>query len=176
MHKKTVVLLSILCVMAATGCSDVKSNLGLDRPAPDEFRVMSRAPLTLPPDFNLRPPAPGAEQLAAKSPETIAKESLIGARAENNSAISAEESKLLELTGAANADPTIRATVDRETQQLIDANTSILGKIRNFDPQAPVVDAAAERERIEKNKAAGLPVNTGDTPMVKPRKKGLFER
>ena len=27
---------------------------------PDEFAVESRAPLTIPPDFDLRPPAPGA--------------------------------------------------------------------------------------------------------------------
>src|SRR5579863_4076267 len=36
-----------------------KQTLGLEPTAPDEFAVESRAPLTIPPDFNLRPPAPG---------------------------------------------------------------------------------------------------------------------
>ncbi len=32
----------------------------MDRVGPDEFAVESRAPLTIPPEFNLRPPQPGA--------------------------------------------------------------------------------------------------------------------
>ena len=34
--------------------------VGLDRTGPDEFAVESRAPLTIPPDFELRPPQAGA--------------------------------------------------------------------------------------------------------------------
>jgi hypothetical protein len=32
----------------------------MERTGPDEFAVETRAPLTLPPDFDLRPPQPGA--------------------------------------------------------------------------------------------------------------------
>jgi hypothetical protein len=42
------------------GCSNWKQTLGIEPLPPDEFAVESRAPLTIPPDFNLRPPAPGA--------------------------------------------------------------------------------------------------------------------
>jgi len=34
--------------------------VGIDAISPDEFAVESRAPLTIPPDFDLRPPQPGA--------------------------------------------------------------------------------------------------------------------
>ncbi|MGH7063561.1 MAG: DUF3035 domain-containing protein, partial [Stellaceae bacterium] len=34
---------------------------------PDEFAVESRAPLTIPPDFDLRPPEPGAARPQEKS-------------------------------------------------------------------------------------------------------------
>lgn len=34
----------------------------MDRVGPDEFAVESRAPLTIPPDFDLRPPQPGASR------------------------------------------------------------------------------------------------------------------
>jgi hypothetical protein len=44
------------------GCSDVRMMLGMDRTGPDEFAVESRAPLLIPPDFNLRPPQPGAQR------------------------------------------------------------------------------------------------------------------
>ena len=48
------------CLLLLPGCSDLKRSIGLERTSPDEFAVESRAPLTMPPDFELRPPQPGA--------------------------------------------------------------------------------------------------------------------
>jgi hypothetical protein len=48
------------CLASLSGCTNWKQSLGIEPTAPDEFAVESRAPLTIPPDFNLRPPAPGA--------------------------------------------------------------------------------------------------------------------
>ena len=42
------------------GCGDFRRAVGMERSMPDEFAVESRAPLVLPPDYNLRPPQPGA--------------------------------------------------------------------------------------------------------------------
>ncbi|KJS38300.1 MAG: hypothetical protein VR70_10355, partial [Rhodospirillaceae bacterium BRH_c57] len=58
-------LLTLCCTaaLAATlsGCGGgVKETLGLNRQAPDEFQVVSRPPLAIPPEFKLRPPEPGA--------------------------------------------------------------------------------------------------------------------
>ena len=36
------------------------SAAGLTKKSPDEFAVTTKAPLVIPPDFNLRPPMPGA--------------------------------------------------------------------------------------------------------------------
>ena len=47
-------------IFLLSGCSSLRQAIGMDRTAPDEFAVESRAPLTIPPDFNLRPPQPGA--------------------------------------------------------------------------------------------------------------------
>jgi hypothetical protein len=44
------------------GCADFRQMLGMDRVGPDEFAVESRAPLTIPPEFDLRPPQPGASR------------------------------------------------------------------------------------------------------------------
>ena len=46
--------------MLLPGCTDLRRAIGLDQVGPDEFAVESRAPLTIPPDFALRPPQPGA--------------------------------------------------------------------------------------------------------------------
>jgi hypothetical protein len=53
-------VVSILGLALLPGCSDFRVALGMDRIGPDEFAVESRAPLTIPPDFDLRPPQPGA--------------------------------------------------------------------------------------------------------------------
>ncbi|HTW54462.1 MAG TPA: DUF3035 domain-containing protein [Stellaceae bacterium] len=49
-----------MLTMLLGGCSNWKQTLGIEPVSPDEFAIESRAPLTLPPDFNLRPPEPGA--------------------------------------------------------------------------------------------------------------------
>jgi Protein of unknown function (DUF3035) len=62
--------LTIACIagsVAVSGCSGWKQSLGLEPSMPDEFAVESRAPLTIPPDFDLRPPEPGAQRPQEKS-------------------------------------------------------------------------------------------------------------
>ena len=52
----------VVCLAAGMllcGCTNFKQALGIEPTSPDEFAVESRAPLTIPPDFNLRPPQPG---------------------------------------------------------------------------------------------------------------------
>jgi hypothetical protein len=43
-------------VAALAGCSSISSTLGLERHVPDETQVTVRPALTLPPDFDLKPP------------------------------------------------------------------------------------------------------------------------
>jgi len=42
--------------IALTGCSSISSTLGLERHIPDESQVTVHPALTLPPDFDLKPP------------------------------------------------------------------------------------------------------------------------
>ena len=53
-------LLVPLAALSLAGCDSFKRTVGIERTSPDEFAVESRAPLTIPPDFDLRPPQPGA--------------------------------------------------------------------------------------------------------------------
>ena len=60
---RRVSLLAVACLSVSLllpGCGDFKRIVGIDRVGPDEFAVESRAPLTIPPEFDLRPPQPGA--------------------------------------------------------------------------------------------------------------------
>lgn len=58
-------VLAVACLSAILvlgGCTNLRQALGMDRTGPDEFAVESRAPLTIPPDYDLRPPQPGAHR------------------------------------------------------------------------------------------------------------------
>jgi hypothetical protein len=72
--------LAVLCIVSLggisllSGCSDFKQMIGLDQPMPDEFAVESRAPLTVPPDFDLRPPEPGAPRPQEKTADQQAEQ------------------------------------------------------------------------------------------------------
>ena len=48
----------LVSVIALTGCEETKRVFGKTKEAPDEFAVYRRAPLSLPPDSDLRPPTP----------------------------------------------------------------------------------------------------------------------
>ena len=65
-RKLTSASIALLCVGLLNACSDTRAALGLDKAPPDEFAVFSRAPLSLPPDFGLRPPAPGPLRRATR--------------------------------------------------------------------------------------------------------------
>ena len=49
-----------LILLAGCNGDKIARTFGLTRDAPDEFTVTTRAPLSMPPDYNLRPPRPGA--------------------------------------------------------------------------------------------------------------------
>ena len=69
-----------LCIVCLGGlsllsaCGDFKQLIGLDQPMPDEFAVELRAPLTIPPDFDLRPPEPGAPRPQEKTAQQQAEQ------------------------------------------------------------------------------------------------------
>ena len=109
-----------LFILAACSGNSVKNTLGLDRGAPDEFRVVSRPPLSVPPQFTLRPPGStpdtATNQLpTSKQAEAIMTGSTPAAEVTPVSAVnvkpapamsgSAAESAFLKNIGVAQADP-----------------------------------------------------------------------
>ncbi|MBL8644771.1 MAG: DUF3035 domain-containing protein, partial [Rhodospirillaceae bacterium] len=119
MPKRFVPLFCLVAAsLAVSGCQDTRRALGIDKSVPDEFAVVSRAPLVMPPDFNLRPPAPGAERPQEGTAADQARAILVGRERLNQyraRGFSAGEVKLLELAGTAGVPSDIRRVLDRET-------------------------------------------------------------
>ncbi len=71
-----------LALILLSGCGgDTAKILGFEKEAPDEFQVVSRAPLSLPPDYGLRPPEPGAARPQEQTPRGEAEGVLFGEEA-----------------------------------------------------------------------------------------------
>ena len=69
--------------LAACGGESLSDTLGYGKSAPDEFAIVTKAPLVIPPDYSLRPPQPGAPrpQEMELQPSIGAQRALIGAEA-----------------------------------------------------------------------------------------------
>ncbi|MGE0256339.1 MAG: DUF3035 domain-containing protein [Alphaproteobacteria bacterium] len=183
-----VALLAATVVLAGCG-EDTKRSLGLSKPAPDEFSVVSRAPLSLPPDYTLRPPRPGAEGATVSEARQQARQTVFrgpdAAQTPVQAAVrntapdqSRGESVLLARAGAINATPDIRTTVDRESAVLARADETFLDRLLNFrDPQSqdPVVNAAAEDRRLREAQALGKAPDGQAVPVIQRKQRGLLE-
>lgn len=180
-----------LCAGAAlllAGCGgSAKEALGLGKRAPDEFAVFTRAPLTVPPDYGLRPPQPGAEP-SAIMPRDDARATVFGYAAGRASAApgagnprpgaSAGTRSILDRSGATGADPAIRTLINRETTILAEKDRTFTERLMFWSTPTEygtVVDPVEEARRINENQALGRSVTAGTTPTIERRRRALLE-
>ena len=140
--------------VALSGCGATRSALGLDKSPPDEFAVVTKAPLVVPPDFSLRPPQPGAPRPQEIQPAQTARTALLGETAVQEDGVSAGESALLMQAGADRVDPNVRAVLNEEYGRLKEKDEGFADRIifwRDGDelPPASVVNANQESERLK---------------------------
>lgn len=102
-----------LLVFAATGLSACGSSGLFNRDSPDEMAVTRAAPLVVPPDFALVPPAPGTAATQGNDLQQRTLDALFGGPTPR----SAAETSALQAAGRETAEAGIRSTVgDPETQ------------------------------------------------------------
>ena len=79
----------LMGTFALVGCSDVRDVFGTRKDPPDEFQVVARAPLALPPNFDLRPPEPGVDRPQEGSTTDMAASRILGRGAAGTSSAAA---------------------------------------------------------------------------------------
>lgn len=178
---------AVAMILALGACQGVRDQLGLTKQSPDEFKVVARAPLTLPPEFTLRPPEPGIPRPQEGTPAQQARQAIFRLEQPKAQPLEQEirvdgrsrgELSLLKAAGADNIDPAIRRTIDSETQRLNAESDDFIDALvfwRKKEDPGLVVDAAEEAKRLRENAALGKPVTAGETPTIERRKKALFE-
>jgi hypothetical protein len=164
-----VFLVSAAALLA--GCSSASRALGVAKVTPDEFRVVTKAPLVVPPDYSLRPPAPGEPRPQELEPESAARIALLGQR--DAEARSDGEKLLVGRAGGDKADPLIRYVVDDEFGAVAHKDKSFADWVmfwRKGKPAAEPTDAAVAASAstpidpgTEAKRIAGL---TGNQPVI----------
>lgn len=108
MRKSALIVLGTSVLLSACGGGGL-----FNRQRPDEFAVQRQAPLVVPPDFALVPPAPGAPRPTDQSTAAQAQGALFGPAAPR----SGVENSVNQLSGQ--AAPSIRSTVGDPATQAV---------------------------------------------------------
>jgi Protein of unknown function (DUF3035) len=142
-------------ILSLGACASFKKVTGSEKITPDEFRVVTKAPLVIPPEFNLRPPRPGEARPLELRPDLQARSAVFGVQTGVGS--SDGEKLLIEKMGAQNADPRIREVIDEESGSISHKDEGFANKILKFgkkdtqiaNPVAAEAEAEALRQELK---------------------------
>jgi len=153
------VLTTIVCSgLVVSGCGVTRDDVGLGREAPDEFAVVTRAPLSVPPDYYLRPPSPGTQRPMEISTRDTARQTVFGVNDVNQSGVATPStaklsSSFLDRVGATKSDPDIRSVVDAEVVRGVEDSRPVAEKIMFWrsksSEQGTPIDPKEEMKRLE---------------------------
>ncbi|MGE0830857.1 MAG: DUF3035 domain-containing protein [Hyphomonadaceae bacterium] len=147
---KPAALAALLAAAASvSGCGGMSSALGADKNVPDEFRVVTRAPLVLPPDYSLRPPLPGQPRPQELQPNEEARTALFGQDLGQDA--TQGERALVSRAGAETTDATIRDTVDFEGANLVHRDEAFVNRV--LASQGAAADATAGAQSTEEQES-----------------------
>ena len=150
---------SVLFICSA--CSDFKRTIGSEKSSPDEFEVVVRPPLSLPPQFSSRPSGKDTDTAAFAASNALGKSKLILNQGVAN-AISFGD-----LFAFDKIEDDIRVKVDEETAGIRFERRLPLQIIFGDLPNVgPVVDKMAEDARIRRNQLQERAINEGATPAI----------
>ena len=181
------VIFAAVGALTLGGCSAFENLGGGKKFSPDEFKIVSHSPLTMPPNAELRPPRPGEPRPQETSPADQAKEALSPTMANRvqqqantpraGAPGDASEQALVAKAGAGGVDPNIRSQVNRDTRTLAEKDDTFIDSLifwQDKPPPGVVVDPEKEQQRLRDAQATGQPSNAA-TPTIERRKRGLLE-
>ena len=149
--------------LVLVGCDSIREAAGVTKEPPDEFAVVTKAPLVMPPDYNLRPPKPGAAPTNQYSPTESAAAAVYGEdpatiASQMTGEYSQEEKLILATSGAAVADHAIRQQIAADAKSMEATNDDLTNKLlfqTGPDPNAGApLDSDTEKARLDAAKSA----------------------
>ena len=159
MTLKTVIGLTALSGIVLGGCTQTTKALGITKNAPNEFNILTKPPLVVPPEYNLRPPQIGTSSSDNNYSQQAAREALIGNI--DSAEPSRGETVLMSKAGVGDANQEIRLEIDGQNsveRKTNDFSNRILfwkdGRV--VTPAGSPLDTELEAKRLESvNSATG---------------------
>ncbi len=121
MYKITIGIAVCMTLFGVTACQSGGAS------GPDEFRVVKKAPLVIPPEYNLRPPQPGQAQPSEVDPARSDIAQVFGTSIGQGA--SASERALVQFAGASAVNPIIREQIDYEEAKVIRKSQRISDRV-----------------------------------------------
>ncbi|MEM0929014.1 MAG: DUF3035 domain-containing protein [Pseudomonadota bacterium] len=118
---------------------------------PDEFAVITKPPLTVPPDYALRPPRPGELRPETLSSSERTEQLLLGDR--SSAPPSDGELQLIQNVGALSVDPSIRDLLNAENGSIASKNASLANRIMFWRVTGGEVDDSEARLEVNDREA-----------------------
>tara|TARA_B100001105_G_scaffold132900_1_gene106364 strand:- start:4383 stop:4748 length:366 start_codon:yes stop_codon:yes gene_type:complete len=113
------------------GCgSELAKVLGTDKMPPDEFTILTKPPLIIPPEYNLRPPAEGEIRPEPQQSSRDLQAILFGNSSASNQ-FSTSELNAMTGSGVGESIPNIREVLDSEMRDVEDVDESVKAQILN---------------------------------------------
>lgn len=173
MRIHSLVTVAAIALFTTSACtSGVRQALGAEKTTPDEFRVVTIAPLTVPPEFSLRPPAPGQLRAEDIFPDQSARRALFGDFSAENA--SRGEILLAARAGGADANPNVRALIDGETAAVVRKNENFADRLMFWraDAVTPSADRDAPIDPEDERRRIREVTGDGQVIIVQPRRSG----
>ncbi len=169
-------LVAALCGLSVSlgGCGaaeDIGTLFGVSG-GEQEQTALRNPPLTIPPNYDLRPPAGGAARSRQTRTALRARQSLLGApaAAAKTGGPSLGEIALLRQAGLRSGiDSGVRREVDRETKTLVDGERTFVDKLLKWRETGTAAPARAG-DKKGSNGESGRPVRDRNRPVI--RRKG----
>ncbi len=171
---KPAMILVPLAALALTGCGGMRSALGMGKSVPDEFAVVTKAPLVVPPEYSLLPPRPGEPRPQEVNASAQARQAMFGTVA--NTDQSPGERALVAEAGGLSTDSSIRAQIERETAGVVYKNESFANRILfwqgsdDVDLDEDPLDPETEAERLRRLES--ILETTGGEPVEIEQRRG----
>ncbi len=169
MKKRIGAVLLGSAAITLTGCDTFRNTFGLDHYQADEFNVSDNPPLSMPPNYNLAPPANNSsgntEKKIADNENTTkkAKEALLG-RAEKTKNASTNSGKVVvqKASEVQKADPEIRKTVTAEKESLSSDSNSLPNKLAKMGEEIAknAKNTSNTSDKLEKDLSSVAQVKT----------------
>ncbi|PZQ63537.1 MAG: DUF3035 domain-containing protein [Phenylobacterium zucineum] len=162
-YHRVIVATALVAAAGLAGCQSTQKALGMSKVTPDEFRIVTKAPLVVPPDYALRPPAPGQPRPQELQPDSAARNALLGQREAEQRTDG--EKLLVAKAGADKADPLVRYVVDDEFGGIAHKEKNFADRVMfwkkddaaakpaegsGLDNSEAPIDAESEKERVAK--------------------------